>query len=104
MSRDCISATGMNPGLFGIGRMLAGPNYPQARDGNEGLAPKIGIRNIGKFTRVSSKVFEKAFKFSLHGVHFFAHVENYLNTGKIDAEIAGQCEDDLQSFEIRVRI
>src|SRR6185503_1970232 len=49
---------------------------------------------------VLANILNKVFEFVLHAVHLLAHVQNYFNTGEIHAEVAGEVEYKLQSFDI----
>jgi hypothetical protein len=81
---------------------LTPANYTNARDRYEGFALETGVARRGKLVGVSFEIFEKAFKFTLHRVHLFTHVEDDLDTGEIDPEIACQREDYFEAFEIGV--
>lgn len=51
-----------------------------------------------------SEVFKEPLKFTLHRVHLFAHVEDDLDTGKIDTEIARQGQNYFKAFEVGVGV
>jgi len=60
-----------------------------------------GVEVAGHF--VTNEVGE-SFHLRLHLGHFVAHVENNFDAGEIDAEFAGEIEDDFEAFEIFVGV
>ena len=51
-----------------------------------------------------SQILEEAFKFPLHCVHFFAHVDDDLDPGKVNPEVAREGENYFEAFEVFVGI
>src|SRR5687767_4818643 len=50
------------------------------------------------------QILEESLELALHGIHFFAHVENDLDTCEVNAKVAGQREDELETFQIGIFI
>src|SRR5260370_7676845 len=50
------------------------------------------------------EVVKETFKIGVHWVHLFSHIEDDFNTGKVNAKVAGQGKNQLQTLEIRIGI
>ena len=75
---------------------------PAGRSINLALAAR-GIRAL-ELAGVRSQILEEAFKFPLHCVHFFAHVDDDLDPGKVNPEVAREGENYFEAFEVFVGI
>src|SRR6202035_1750032 len=57
----------------------------------------LALHGLATLRRFAADVVEQAVDLALHLLHVLLHVEDHLDAGQVDAEIASQGEDDLEA-------
>jgi hypothetical protein len=90
--------------LFLLARLFAffcGDDY-WAAEGDHGGAGDGGVLHAGD--HLGADVLDEVLHLLIHGFHALAHLQDDGDAGDVDAEIAGEVEDELEALEVFVGI